>query len=109
MGQQSHVLILKYAFEILIVSALVGSQGAGFGRCDRFAGHGMINGTTLGVGVGARNAKDRDRAIGRHAIKLVVLAVGRGGNATKVIFIGIEDRLGSAPDGGAIFMKGEFV
>lgn len=109
MGEKSHVFVLEDALEILIVSAFVGGESAGFGGRDGLASDRMKDGATLFPGVSARDLEQRELGIGGHAIELIELAVGGAGDATEKILVGLEDGMGSGPNGGAVLVESEFV
>ena len=108
-SEKRHVLILEGAFEVLIVSAFIGFEGAGFGWSDRSAGNGMKDRATHGVGIGAGDFANGATSFGDHGIEMIVLAVGSAGDAAEIVFVAGQDGAGFGPDGSAVLVKGEFI
>ena len=121
-SEQRHVFIGKDAFVILVVGAFIERAEAGGGRIDFGAiafqvvnFHALLPGGRAGdagnheaIRVGEERAVAGAEAAG-HAIKHIVLAVAGGGDAAAEIGIAGKDRFGGFPDGGAVFVEGEFV
>lgn len=108
-GEEGHGFVFENAFVVLVVGAFVGGEGAGLGGRDGRAGDGMIDGTALGMGIGAGDLEARDGGVGGELVKGVVFAVGGGSDAAEEIGMGSEGGFGGFPDGGGVFVEGKFV
>ena len=107
--EKGHIFVFENAFIILVVNAFIASERAGGDGINLFAGRWVEDFTTMQEGVRASNLVHIIESIGAHAIELIVFAIGRAGDATKVIGLRGENRFGGAPDGGGILMEGKFV
>ena len=108
-GEEGHVFGFEKALVILVVGAFVEGEFAGLLGCDGFAGDRMEDLKALRIGVGTADFAQGDLRVGGQAVEHVVASVGCAGDAAEVIGIGREDRFSGFPDGGGVFVEGEFV